>query len=130
MTPPAAARRVVLVRHPSVDEACRGICYGASDVGLSEAGQGEARAIAAQLAGWPLTQLFHSGLTRSRRCAELIAQACGVPAIAAPALAEMNFGDWEMRTWDAIYAELPTALERLLAEPGTFAPPRGETLYA
>jgi broad specificity phosphatase PhoE len=130
MTTAAAARRVVLVRHASVDEACRGVCYGSSDVALSEQGRAESGRLAEQLAGWAVTHLFHSGLARSRECAERIGRVCKVLAVAAPALAEMHFGDWELRTWDAIHAEMPTALDRLLTEPATFSPPRGETLFA
>ncbi|HEY5312240.1 MAG TPA: histidine phosphatase family protein [Pirellulales bacterium] len=130
MTQADALRRVVLVRHTSVEDACRGRCYGSSDVALSEQGRQEARELAARVANWPITHLFHSGLTRSRDCAELIAGLCGVAAIAAPELAEMHFGDWELCTWDAIHAAAPDALDRLLAEPATFAPPGGETLLA
>ncbi|HEX3658677.1 MAG TPA: histidine phosphatase family protein [Pirellulales bacterium] len=123
-------RRVVLVRHTSVEEACRGRCYGSSDVELSEQGRNEACELAARLAEWPITHLFHSGLARSRECAELVAQRCGVVAVAAPELAEMHFGDWELCTWDAIHTAAPDALDRLLAEPATFAPPGGETVFA
>lgn len=125
-----ALRRVVLARHTSVEEACRGRCYGSSDVALSESGRRDARELATRLADWPITHLFHSGLARSRECAELIAATCGVPIVAAPALAEMNFGQWELCRWDAIHAAAPDALDRLLAEPATFAPPGGETAFA
>lgn len=130
MTGSNGNRRVVLVRHTSVDEACRGLCYGSSDVALSEGGRQAAHDLAAQLAEWPITHLFHSGLARSFECAQLIAQARGIPSLAVSALAEMHFGRWELQGWDAIYAEAPDALDRFLAEPGSFSAPGGETLLA
>ncbi|GAB3392767.1 alpha-ribazole phosphatase family protein [Massilia agri] len=88
---------LVLVRHPQ-PEVAPGICYGRSDVAASPS------AIAAvsqglREAGLPGDlPVFASPL---RRCAELSAQ-LGAPVTFDARLAEMDFGAWEMQTWDAI----------------------------
>lgn len=89
--------QLVLVRHPQPDIAS-GLCYGRTDVTVS------AEAVA-QLAG----SLRAAGLPGAlpvyasplARCA-LPACALGVPVTFDLRLAEMDFGAWEMRPWDAI----------------------------
>jgi len=88
---------LVLVRHPQ-PEVAPGICYGRSDLAASPAA---VAAVARRLtdAGLPgALPVFASPL---RRCAELAAQ-LGAPVIFDARLAEMDFGAWEMQSWDAI----------------------------
>lgn len=88
---------LVLVRHPQ-PEVTPGICYGRSDVPASPSA---IAAVAKRLreAGLPGDlPVFASPL---RRCAEL-ASRLDVPVTYDARLAEMDFGAWEMRPWDAI----------------------------
>lgn len=88
---------LILVRHPRPDIA-PGLCYGRTDVAASP----QAIAVVAQGlrdAGLPgALPLYASPL---RRCADLAAQ-FKVPVMLDARLAEMDFGAWEMRPWDAI----------------------------
>lgn len=89
--------QLFLVRHPPPDIA-PGLCYGRSDVAASSAAIAQA---AARLrdAGLPGTlPVLASPLAR---CA-LLARELGVPVALDARLAEMDFGAWEMRSWDAI----------------------------
>jgi alpha-ribazole phosphatase len=86
---------LVLVRHPQPDIA-PGICYGRTDVSTSM--EAIARVAAKLPAGLPV---YASPLAR---CA-LLAAALNVPVTLDPRLAEMDFGAWEMRPWDAIRRE-------------------------
>lgn len=92
--------RLILVRHPR-PEIAPGLCYGRSDVAVA-AGETERVHQALLASGLPRSlPVYASPL---RRCAAL-AQALTVPARAPtfdPRLVEMDFGDWEMRSWDAI----------------------------
>ncbi len=121
---------LILVRHTKVEVQFQDTCYGASDVRLSEDGEAHARALAPELAAMNPARIFHSGLGRSKFLAELIASHAQTPLAKDARLAEMNFGDWELKSWDQIYAEVGHDIGRLTSEPDTFAPPGGETVHA
>lgn len=96
--------RIYLIRHPR-PEVGPGICYGRSDLTVSS--QEQAQVLAAllpQLQALPLaTPIFSSPLTRCATLARQLSVARGGVAPQFDArLAEMDFGDWEMRAWDAI----------------------------
>ncbi|HUY32338.1 MAG TPA: histidine phosphatase family protein [Pirellulales bacterium] len=123
-------RRILMVRHGSVAERYRGRCYGRSDVELGDEGRRQTQDLAERLSALPITHLFHSGLSRARELADQIAGLTGLAPLAAVELQELDFGDWELWTWDEIHAAAPDALDRLLREPATFSPPGGETAFA
>jgi len=124
------SRQILLVRHCEVGPEWRGLCYGQSDVGLSPEGERHSRKLAAQLAAWPITHLFHSGLARTSFLADLLAARVGVSAIQDTDLRERDFGAWELRPWDDIYAEVGRAMDGLFFDPSGYAPPGGETTAA
>lgn len=89
--------QLILVRHPQPDVG-PGLCYGATDVAVPAAAFKQA---ASQLreAGLPgALPVYASPLAR---CA-LLAHELGCPVTLDARLAEMDFGAWEMRAWDAI----------------------------
>jgi alpha-ribazole phosphatase len=89
--------RLVLVRHPQPDIA-PGLCYGRTDVAVA-AGAVTLVADRLRVAGLPGgLPVYASPLAR---CSEL-ARALGAPVTFDARLAEMDFGAWEMRSWDAI----------------------------
>ncbi|HEV7815445.1 MAG TPA: histidine phosphatase family protein [Janthinobacterium sp.] len=89
--------RLILVRHPRTI-AAPGLCYGSTD--LAVAPDDLARVLAALQADLPPdAPVFSSPL---QRCA-LLATALKHPSLTFdPRLAEMDFGDWEMRHWQDI----------------------------
>jgi alpha-ribazole phosphatase len=91
--------RLYLVRHPPVDIA-GGLCYGSSDV----AAVSDHHLGAQLLATLPRqTRIFSSPLKRCTDLASALAIALGnEPPLLDERLAEMHFGDWEMRAWDDI----------------------------
>lgn len=122
-------RRILLVRHGSVAERYRGVCYGQSDVELSDEGRRQTLALAEELSVLPITHLVHSGLTRARVLAELISARAAVAPTVAPALAEIHFGEWELRPWDDIFSEVGETVTGLIHSPATFRAPLGETTF-
>lgn len=85
--------RLFLIRHPQ-PEVAAGLCYGRTDLPLRE--PWSADAVAALLpAGLPVVS------SPLRRCAEFAA-ALSPQATIAPHLTELDFGAWEMKTWDDI----------------------------
>lgn len=118
--------RLCLVRHFAPDVAS-GVCYGQTDLGLMESEQ--ARAIGVHALRERLAELlpdnspvFSSPLLR---CSSL-AQALSRDFVADARLRELNFGDWEMQSWDAIG---PIALDAWASDLARFRPPGGETGY-
>jgi broad specificity phosphatase PhoE len=81
--------------------------------------------LAAAVAALRPTAVYHSGLTRTRQVAERI-----TAAAADPRLRERQFGDWELRTWDAIHADTGDAMMGMIRDPAGWHPPGGETTFA
>ena len=121
--------RLILVRHTQVASEFSSVCYGASDVALSEKGETHARELAVSLARERPDFVIHSGLSRARFLASEIANHAGVDLSIDARLQEMNFGSWELRPWDDIFREDGDGLARLIDEPDTFCPPNGETAH-
>lgn len=119
-------RTVWLVRHPPVALAWQKRCYGRSDPPLSRNGMRQAREIAEKLARLRLDLVIHSGLRRTSSIAGLLARA-GIPTMADPQWRERDFGDWEGRSWHAIYRETGNAMDGMMTRPESFRPGGGET---
>ncbi|MFN3792874.1 histidine phosphatase family protein [Massilia sp.] len=89
--------QLVLVRHPQ-PEVAPGVCYGSTDISTSIEAIAQVAA-SLRTAGLPGgLPVYASPLLR---CATLAA-ALDVPVRLDARLAEMDFGAWEMRAWDAI----------------------------
>lgn len=89
---------VYLVRHTEVDVP-KGICYGRTDVGLKAGFEAEAEQVSNRLSGILFERVYTSPLSRCTRLADY----CGFPhAIRDDRLMELNFGDWEMQSFDRI----------------------------
>lgn len=93
--------KIYLVRHTAVDVPA-GIAYGQTDVPLRDTFAEEAEAVRQQLAQLSFDAVYTSPLSRCTRLADV----CGYPdAICDERLLELNFGDWEMHTWDEVTAD-------------------------
>jgi len=121
--------RVILIRHTEVAAHWKGRCYGRSDVGLSSAGRLMARDIAHRLALSEGALLVTSPLRRARYLAGLVAQVSSQNLVTEPRLSECNFGTWEGRSWNAIFAETGSAMMGMVTAPDSFRPGGGETTY-
>lgn len=108
-----------LIRHPkpTIEP---GVCYGQLDIPASIE-LPEVERLQAQLP--PGLPVWSSPLQRCRRLAEYLHPQ---PLIDAR-LAEMNFGAWEGRVWDAISR---TELDAWAADVAGYAPPGGESPLA
>ncbi len=121
--------RLILIRHGEVDHRYRGVCYGQSDIGLSPRGEQQSQDLVERLADVVVTQIVHSGLTRTQQLAELLSMRLGVSPSCCEALKERHYGDWELKNWDEIFAEHGDDMNRLITEPATYRPSGGETTY-
>ena len=94
--------KIVLVRHTSVDVS-KEVCYGYTDVPLKETFEEEATVVGRNLEamGIAFDAVFCSPLSRCRKLAAF----CGYSAVDDSRLMELNFGDFEMMTFDDIYKD-------------------------
>ncbi|MDP9403566.1 MAG: histidine phosphatase family protein [Actinomycetota bacterium] len=118
--------RLLLLRHGQSVWNAEHRWQGRADPPLSALGERQARWAAAWLAdtGPPLSGVVASDLQRSRRTAEIIAEALGLGRVELdPALRERDVGAWTGCTTDEIAARWPGALQawrqgRLASPPG------------
>lgn len=126
-------RRLVLVRHPPVPDQYRGVCYGASDILLDEAGLAAADVVVEELtrriASRTNLALYHSGLDRCAQVARRLEVCWSVTARVDERLRERDFGEWERQTWDDIHRRTGDAMNGMLTAPDGWSPPGGETTY-
>lgn len=120
---------LLLIRHPMVDPRFRGVCYGRSDIALSAEGRRQSLALAKQISHLPVKSIFHSGLQRTSLLATELARLTGVTALEDCALAERDFGSWELQTWDAVYQQHGDEMMKMVSQPIDFRPGGGETTY-
>jgi len=117
---------VFLVRHGVHDQLRRRLCGRAPGVRLGEAGLAQAEAAGRRLAREGVEIVLTSPLERTRQTAEPIARACGAPLRLEEALMEIDFGDWNGRTFDSLEAD---PLWRIWnRERDTARPPSGESM--
>ncbi|HZT30861.1 MAG TPA: alpha-ribazole phosphatase [Bryobacteraceae bacterium] len=119
--------RFWLIRHGEPASEIRGRCYGSLDVGLSETGRRRMQEVAHHLSGEPLAAIYSSPRRRATESAAILAgpHACSVTI--EPALREIDFGDFEGRTYDEIAARYPALYRQWMETPTTVQFPNGES---
>ncbi len=111
---------IYLIRHTLPDIA-PGICYGHSDIGVTANFPGDLATVKNKLAGIRPATCFTSPSLRCFRLAEALS--LGV-AIQDARLKELDFGDWELSSWDDIPRD---AFDHWANDYVNQAPPNGET---
>ena len=120
--------RLALVRHAQTAPSLDGRYCGSSDVALNQAGRELAERLGERLAASTWQAIYASPLVRSGQTAEPLSRRLGLPIQRDAGLAELRYGDWELKT--------PADIERSddseryalwLKDPVRHAPPGGET---
>ncbi len=117
---------VFLLRHLGT-EATAGRCIGQSDVALSEKGMADVAKVVEKMKALAPSRLISSDLSRCRVLAEALAKAMKVEVVFESAWREVNFGEWEGKSWDEIYAKDRAHYEAWAKDFVTIAPPKGES---
>jgi len=120
------AQRLLLMRHAQVAAGLQGRLVGSSDVPLDATGQAQARAAAAGIARLAPQACVCSPMQRCRQTAALAAPA--LPPSLDADLREIDFGQWEKRTFAEVAAAQPDVVDRWAAFDPTFAFPGGESV--
>lgn len=116
-----------LIRHPEPDEAVRGICCGSLDVPLSKKGIDQAQGVARWLSKQRLDAIYTSP---SQRCVDMArwiaaSRSCSVESV--DTLRELNFGDFEGRSYDDIAECYPDLYREWMERPTEVHFPNGES---
>ena len=75
-----------------------------------------------QLAAMRPDHVLHSGLRRTRLVAEPLCRMLGLVPVHAPLWQERDFGDWEGRSWNAIYRTTGNAMDGMINDSDHFRP--------
>ena len=118
-------RTVLLVRHGTHAEVGR-VLSGRSDIALDARGRREAEALALALDGTAIASLHTSPRARARETIAPIAARRALPVTVAPALDEIDFGDFTGRSFTALDSD--TDWQRWNAERATARCANGETM--
>lgn len=121
-------RTIYLLRHAEPQLAPGGKRYtGWSDPPLSAAGARQATGWQPVIAALDLTAIFCSDLQRSRQTAERIIAPGTLHITIEPALREINLGQWEGETFEAVRRQDPEGFARRGRDPVHYRPPGGES---
>ncbi|MBX9460950.1 MAG: histidine phosphatase family protein [Brevundimonas sp.] len=94
-----------LVRHGVHDQLRGRLCGRSPGLLLGEAGLAQAETAGRRLSREGVEVVLTSPLERTRQTAEPVARACGAPLRIEEALMEIDFGDWNGRTFESLEAE-------------------------
>ena len=103
------AKQLLLVRHGAIGAYYDRRYAGRTDLPLDEQWRAgaEARNLARFVRGHNPTQIYCSPLLRARQTLEILAPDAAWPMTLDDDLREVDFGQWEGRTWDEVAAEQP-----------------------
>ncbi|MFC4168348.1 histidine phosphatase family protein [Teichococcus aestuarii] len=96
------ALTLFLLRHAAHDRVADTLCGRMPGVALGATGRAQAAALAARLRGEAIVALHTSPVQRCRETAAPVGAALGLCPQAEEALAEIDFGDWTGRRFDAL----------------------------
>jgi len=111
---------IYLIRHttPKID---KGICYGQSDIDVQDSFEEEVVDIKKNIpTNIKNVTVYSSPLIRCKKLAQCFSKEITFDK----RLMEVNFGDWELQSWDAIDKE---DLDTWMSDFVTIAPPNGES---
>ncbi len=114
--------RLLVIRHGETDWNAAGLMQGRADRPLNEAGREHVRSYRLPT-GWAGAVCLASPLQRAMETARLL----GLEPEPEPHLIEMDWGEWEGRSLNALRAELGEAMAENEARGLDFRPPGGES---
>ena len=119
--------QLLLIRHAKNDWVGDRLAGLTPGVHLNEEGRGQAAALAARLAGHPISAIYASPLERAQETAAFVAGPHDLGVETLPGVGEIEFGDWTGRVMDELR---PTSLwAGVQYHPsGTRFPGDGETM--
>jgi alpha-ribazole phosphatase len=119
-------RIIYLMRHAQVEQAEQRIIIGQLDVPLGREGEEQARGLRQMVSSIGVSTVYCSDLARSRRTAEIVADA-RMPVVPVAALREIAMGKWEGHTFADIARCFPEEFKQRGQDIGYYRVPGGES---
>ena len=123
--PNGVTNRLILIRHGEPVESAHGRCYGKLDVGLSDDGRRQITDTAAFVGEYEFTQIYASPRRRAVESAKIIQRSGQV--FISENLAEIDFGDFEGKTYTELETEFPEIFRKWMETPTEVEFPNGES---
>ena len=125
--PQGVTNRLILVRHGEPVAAAHGRCYGKLDVGLSADGKRQIKQTREFLQNFELAAVYTSPRQRAVESAKIIARDKQISFVISENLAEIDFGDFEGKTYAELEIEFPEIFKRWMETPTEVEFPNGES---
>jgi len=120
---------IILVRHGQTEWNRVERFRGQFDIPLNSAGIEQAEKTAHQIVRrWRPAAVYSSPLSRALQTAERIAAACGLTLQPEIGLTDIDYGDWQGLTLDAVKEKWPKLVKKWFRNPGSVQIPGGENL--
>lgn len=116
----------LLIRHGNNDVMKTGLAGRAPGVHLNESGRQQAYTLAATLAAAPIKAIFSSPMERALETARPLAELKGLEVQPVQGLAEMDYGDWQGKTFKQL--QRMNLWKLLMKDPAQVRFPHGETI--
>ena len=120
-------QKIYLVRHGETNWNRQLRYQGQGDIPLNEEGCRQAKCIADYLAREKIETVYSSPLSRARETAALVAEKHCLELFVENGLMEIDFGEWEGRSYNELKKEEQDFAERWFYNPDTITIPGGES---
>ena len=120
--------QVYLVRHGETEWNAARRIQGQSDSPLTANGEHQARLVAQRVSKQGITHVITSDLGRTRRTAQIIAEACGCEVITDPRLRELHMGVLEERLIDSLTPQEEQWRQQMVDGTADGRIPQGESM--
>ena len=121
--------KIILVRHGHVEGIQPPRFRGREDLPLTERGNAQARALARRIESkWRVEKIYTSPLSRCIATAGSIASVCGIEAQSMEQLIDIDYGTWQMKSYEEMAAAEPALYAIWFDAPQLMRFPAGESL--
>ena len=117
-----------LIRHAEAEGNLYRRIHGWYDALITENGYRQIQALEDRFRDVPVDAVWSSDLFRTRTTARAVCLPKGLEVHTDPQLRELNFGDWEDKTWGEVYRTYPGQIQRFNASDPDWQAPNGESL--
>lgn len=118
---------IYLLRHGEIEGPAIKRFIGQTDCALSERGRAQADYWNKWMQGKRITSIFCSDLIRSFETAKIISRGLNVAVSIRPELKEIDLGEWDGQTLQAIRSDFPAEWDERGKYMDTYRPPGGES---